>query len=101
MLGGELASGVTGVHDTLGLDQHQADVALGDRAVLHPAWYDVQLPGPERHVTVAQLESATVPMPALPSPQDVQRNAIREQVEEIAQNQPEAIASQVAQWMKE
>jgi flagellar M-ring protein FliF len=55
----------------------------------------------ESGVTVAELEGATLAMPALPSAQDAQRNAIREQVEEIASNKPEAIASQVAQWMKE
>jgi flagellar M-ring protein FliF len=55
----------------------------------------------ESGVTVAELAGATAALPALPSAQEQQRSAIRDQVEEIAQNQPEAIASQVAQWMKE
>jgi flagellar biosynthesis/type III secretory pathway M-ring protein FliF/YscJ len=40
-------------------------------------------------------------MPALPSADQSKRDEIRDAVEEIANNQPEAIAHQVTAWMKE
>jgi flagellar biosynthesis/type III secretory pathway M-ring protein FliF/YscJ len=54
----------------------------------------------ESGVTVAQLE-ASQQVPQLPAAVVERRAAVREQVEEIANNSPEAIAAQVAQWMKE
>jgi flagellar biosynthesis/type III secretory pathway M-ring protein FliF/YscJ len=69
----------------------------GEASVAEPTW----LRELERGMTVAELEAGTPPL-ALPSPADIERrNAVREQVEEIAANSPEAIASQVAAWMKE
>jgi flagellar M-ring protein FliF len=69
----------------------------GEVSVAEPTW----LRELERGMTVAELEAGT-PQLALPSPADIERrNAVREQVEEIAANSPEAIASQVAAWMKE
>jgi flagellar M-ring protein FliF len=69
----------------------------GEASVAEPTW----LRELERGMTVAELESGAPPL-ALPSPADLERrNAVREQVEEIAANSPEAIASQVAAWMKE
>jgi flagellar M-ring protein FliF len=70
----------------------------GEASVAEPTW----LRELERGVTVAELEAGSGPQLALPSPADIERrNAVREQVEEIAANSPEAIASQVAAWMKE
>jgi flagellar M-ring protein FliF len=69
----------------------------GEASVAEPTW----LRELERGVTVAELEAGQ-PLAGLPSPADLERQRqVREQVEEIAQNQPEAIASQVAAWMKE
>jgi flagellar M-ring protein FliF len=69
----------------------------GERSVAEPTW----LRELERGVTVAELEAGT-PLAGLPSPAEIERrNAVREQVEEIATNSPEALASQVAAWMKE
>jgi flagellar M-ring protein FliF len=68
----------------------------GETSVANPTW----LRELEAGVTVAQLEAGT-PLPALPAGVAERRNAVREQVEEIANNSPEAIASQVAAWMKE
>jgi flagellar biosynthesis/type III secretory pathway M-ring protein FliF/YscJ len=51
-------------------------------------------------MTVAELEAAPT-MAALPSAEQTQRDEIREAVEEIANNKPEAIAHQVTTWMKE
>jgi flagellar M-ring protein FliF len=70
----------------------------GEVSVAEPTW----LRELERGMTVAELESGGPPPLALPSAADIERrNAVREQVEEIAANSPEAIASQVAAWMKE
>ena len=69
----------------------------GDASVPSPTW----LRELESSVTVAELE-AGAHRPQLPPPAVVERrNAVHAQVEEIAENQPEAIASQVAAWMKE
>ena len=70
----------------------------GEASVAEPTW----LRELEGGMTVAELESGGPPPLALPSAADIERrNAVREQVEEIAANSPEAIASQVAAWMKE
>jgi flagellar biosynthesis/type III secretory pathway M-ring protein FliF/YscJ len=68
----------------------------GDASVPSPTW----LRELESSVTVAELESG-VGVPQLPPAVVERRNAVHAQVEEIAENQPEAIASQVAAWMKE
>lgn len=68
----------------------------GDASVPSPTW----LRELESSVTVAELE-AGVGVPQLPPGVAERRNAVHAQVEEIAENQPEAIASQVAAWMKE
>jgi flagellar M-ring protein FliF len=68
----------------------------GESSVPSPTW----LRELESGVTVAQLE-ASQQVPQLPAAVVERRNAVREQVEEIANNSPEAIAAQVAQWMKE
>jgi flagellar M-ring protein FliF len=68
----------------------------GDASVPSPTW----LRELESSVTVAELE-AGVGVPQLPPAVVERRNAVHAQVEEIAENQPEAIASQVAAWMKE
>jgi flagellar M-ring protein FliF len=68
----------------------------GEASVPSPTW----LRELEAGVTVAQLE-ASQQVPQLPAAVVERRNAVREQVEEIANNSPEAIAAQVAQWMKE
>jgi flagellar M-ring protein FliF len=69
----------------------------GDANVPSPTW----LRELESSVTLAELE-AGAGLPQLPSPAVAERrNAVAAQVEEIAENQPEAIASQVAAWMKE
>jgi flagellar M-ring protein FliF len=70
----------------------------GESSVPTPTW----LRELEAGVTVAQLEAGTQShLPALPAAVTERRNAVREQVDEIANNSPEAIAAQVAQWMKE
>lgn len=69
----------------------------GDPSVPEPTWLR-EIEGSS--LTVAELESPEVQM-ALPSGEVLNRNKIRDQVEEIARNQPEAVASQVAAWMKE
>lgn len=68
----------------------------GESSVPSPTW----LRELEGGITVAQLEAGQ-PVPQLPAAVVERRNAVREQVEEIANNSPEAIAAQVAQWMKE
>ena len=68
----------------------------GEASVASPTW----LREFEAGVTVAQLEASQA-VPQLPAAVVERRNAVREQVEEIANNSPEAIAAQVAQWMKE
>jgi flagellar M-ring protein FliF len=68
----------------------------GDPAVPEPTW----LREIEGGMTVAELEAAPT-MPALPSADVERRDQAREAVEEIANNKPEAIAHQVAAWMKE
>jgi flagellar M-ring protein FliF len=50
----------------------------------------------ERGMTVAELEAA--PSLALPP---AKQDKVKEQLDEIAERQPEALASQVAQWMTE
>jgi flagellar M-ring protein FliF len=69
----------------------------GESSVPTPTW----LRELEAGQTVAELEAGGPPVPALPAGVIERRNAVREQVEEIAENSPEAIASQVAAWMKE
>src|SRR5581483_10493665 len=54
----------------------------------------------EGGVTVAELEAGPS-APQLPPALAESRSALREQIEEIASTSPEAIAGQVAQWMKE
>jgi flagellar M-ring protein FliF len=68
----------------------------GESSVPSPTW----LRELEGGITVAQLEAGQA-IPQLPAAVVERRNAVREQVEEIANNSPEAIAAQVAQWMKE
>jgi flagellar M-ring protein FliF len=68
----------------------------GEASVPTPTW----LRELESGITVAQLEAGQ-PVAQLPAAVVERRNAVREQVEEIANNSPEAIAAQVAQWMKE
>ena len=68
----------------------------GDASVPSPTW----LRELESSVTVAELE-AGASLPQLPPAVVERRNAVHAQVEEIAENQPEAIAHQVASWMKE
>jgi flagellar M-ring protein FliF len=68
----------------------------GEASVPEPTW----LRELERGMTVAELEAAPT-MAALPSAEQTQRDEIREAVEEIANNKPEAIAHQVSTWMKE
>ena len=68
----------------------------GESSVPEPTW----LREIERGMTVAELEAAPA-MAALPSPQDDAHREVREAVEEIANNQPQAIAHQVTAWMKE
>jgi flagellar M-ring protein FliF len=69
----------------------------GDASVPSPTW----LRELESSVTVAELEAGVGGVPQLPAAVVERRNAVHAQVEEIAENQPEAIASQVAAWMKE
>jgi flagellar M-ring protein FliF len=68
----------------------------GEASVPEPTW----LREIEGGMTVAELEAAPS-MPALPSADVERRDQAREAVEEIANNKPEAIAHQVAAWMKE
>jgi flagellar M-ring protein FliF len=68
----------------------------GEASVPEPTW----LREIEGGMTVAELEAAPA-MPALPSADVERRDQAREAVEEIANNKPEAIAHQVAAWMKE
>jgi flagellar M-ring protein FliF len=68
----------------------------GEQSVPEPTW----LRELESGFTVAELEAAPARR-ALPPIEDPERDALRTQVEEIVQRQPEAIASQVATWMKE
>ena len=66
----------------------------GEDAVPTPTW----LRELERGVTVAELEAApSLELPPAPRKAD----PIQEQLEEIAENQPQVLASQVAQWMTE
>jgi flagellar M-ring protein FliF len=67
-----------------------------DASVPEPKW----LREIESGMTVAELEAAPVQR-ALPSAGQVERTEIFEQVDEISQKKPEAIAHQVATWMKE
>jgi flagellar M-ring protein FliF len=69
----------------------------GEAGLPTPTW----LRELESGITVAELEAGPPPVPQLPPGVQERRNAMRDQVEEIAQNSPEAIASQVAAWMKE
>jgi flagellar M-ring protein FliF len=64
----------------------------GEASVPAPTWLRELQSG----ITVAELEAS----PSLQLP-PARQDPVREQVEEIANSQPEAIASQVAQWMKE
>jgi flagellar M-ring protein FliF len=68
----------------------------GETSVPEPTW----LREIESGLTVAELEAGPL-MPALPSADQSKRDEIRDAVEEIANNQPEAIAHQVTAWMKE
>jgi flagellar biosynthesis/type III secretory pathway M-ring protein FliF/YscJ len=53
----------------------------------------------DRGMTVSELEAGSTL--ALPPAEMVRRDEAREAVEEIANNNPEVIAHQVAAWMKE
>jgi flagellar M-ring protein FliF len=68
----------------------------GERSVAEPTW----LRELETGMTVAELEAAPVRR-ALPPSDDPEREALRGQVDEIVKRQPEAIADQVAVWMKQ
>lgn len=68
----------------------------GEENVPEPTWLREIQTG----LTVAELESAPARR-ALPPVEDPEHDAIRTQVEEIVQHRPEAIADQVAAWMKE
>ncbi len=65
----------------------------GEDSVPTPTW----LRELERGMTVAELEAA----PSLQLPPAKQVDKLQEQLEEIAETQPQALASQVAQWMTE
>lgn len=67
----------------------------GEEAVPEPTW----LREIERGMTVSELEAGSTL--ALPSGDHAKRDEAREAVEEIANNNPEVIAHQVAAWMKE
>ncbi|HWB23162.1 MAG TPA: flagellar basal-body MS-ring/collar protein FliF [Gaiellaceae bacterium] len=66
----------------------------GEDSVPTPTW----LRELERGMTVAELEAAPSSL-ELPAPKQVDK--IQEQLEEIAESQPQALANQVAQWMTE
>jgi hypothetical protein len=53
----------------------------------------------ERSVAVAELEAAPI-RPAL-DPVNARRTALKAEAEEIADKQPEQIALQVSEWLKE
>ncbi|HEY3614068.1 MAG TPA: flagellar M-ring protein FliF C-terminal domain-containing protein, partial [Gaiellales bacterium] len=67
-----------------------------DESVPEPTWLREIQSG---SMTVAQLESGGG-QAALPAPA-AKRSAARDQVEEMARTQPQAVANQVAAWMKE
>jgi len=67
-----------------------------DPSVPEPTWLREIQSG---SLTVAQLESGG--HAALPSPPGTRKTAARDQVEEMARVQPQAVANQVAAWMKE
>jgi flagellar M-ring protein FliF len=67
-----------------------------DESVPEPTWLREIQSG---SMTVAQLESGSG-QAALPAPGS-KRTAARDQVEEMARTQPQAVANQVAAWMKE
>jgi flagellar M-ring protein FliF len=66
----------------------------GEASVPAPTWLRELQTG----ITVAELEAGPGASRELPA---ARPDAIHAQIEEIASSQPEAIASQVAQWMKE
>jgi flagellar biosynthesis/type III secretory pathway M-ring protein FliF/YscJ len=70
-----------------------------EESVPEPTWLREIVSGQ----TVAELQAgSTLPaLPAVPTAEQSKREEIRDAVEEIANNKPEAIASQVATWMKE
>jgi flagellar M-ring protein FliF len=68
----------------------------GEGSVPEPTW----LRELESGMTVAELQAAPA-RAALPPVEDSQRTELYERVEEIVANKPEAIAHQVAAWMKE
>jgi flagellar M-ring protein FliF len=68
----------------------------GEKSVPEPTW----LRELEGGMTVAELEAAPARR-ALPPVDDPEREQLRGQVDEIVKRQPEAIADQVATWMKQ
>jgi flagellar M-ring protein FliF len=68
-----------------------------DASVPEPTWLREIQSG---SMTVAQLESVGG-QAALPAPPGAKRTAVRDQVEEMTRTQPQAVANQVAAWMKE
>jgi flagellar M-ring protein FliF len=70
----------------------------GEQSVPEPTW----LRELESGLTVAELEAMPARRALPPSPvEDPAHQALRTQVEEIVQRQPQAVANQVAAWMKE
>jgi flagellar M-ring protein FliF len=68
----------------------------GEESVPEPTW----LREIEQARPLAELEAGPA-RAALPDANSEARNAVKGEVEEIARNQPQAIAAQVSSWMKE
>jgi len=71
----------------------------GETSVPEPTW----LRELESGLTVAELEAmpARRALPPSPAMEDPAHQALRTQVEEIVNHQPQAVANQVSAWMKE